>query len=196
MNGIEKITARIEQDARAEMEAALEQARHKAEEITLRYGAQAAAEAEKAAEAGRKAAQQRFERLEGAADMEAKKTILAAKQAAIEKAFEKAEETLLGLPDGEYADLLAKLAAGSAKSGRGEIILNSRDRDRVGADVVKKANQLLQGRGELTLADDVGEMEGGLVLRSGKVEVNCAFETQLRILRDTMAAEVAKVLFP
>ena len=114
----------------------------------------------------------------------------------LKKAFEKAEETLLGLPDGEYADLLAKLAAGSAKSGRGEIILNSRDRDRVGADVVKKANQLLQGRGELTLADDVGEMEGGLVLRSGKVEVNCAFETQLRILRDTMAAEVAKVLFP
>ena len=48
----------------------------------------------------------------------------------------------------------------------------------------------------LTLADEIREMDGGLILRDGKVEINCAFETQLRVLRETMAADVAKVLFP
>ena len=47
----------------------------------------------------------------------------------------------------------------------------------------------------LTLADETREMEGGLILRDGNVEVNCAFETQLRVLRETMAAEVAAILF-
>ena len=36
---------------------------------------------------------------------------------------------------------------------------------------------------------------GGLTLKDGKVEINCAFETQLRMLRETMAADVAKTLF-
>ena len=38
-------------------------------------------------------------------------------------------------------------------------------------------------------------MEGGLTLRDGNVEVNCAFETELRVLREDMAAEIAAILF-
>jgi len=33
------------------------------------------------------------------------------------------------------------------------------------------------------------------VLKRGAVEVNCAFATQLRLLRQTMAADVAAILF-
>ena len=47
----------------------------------------------------------------------------------------------------------------------------------------------------LTLSQETREMEGGLTLKDGKVEINCAFETQLRMLRETMAADVAKTLF-
>ena len=39
-------------------------------------------------------------------------------------------------------------------------------------------------------------MAGGLILRDGQVEVNCAFETQLRVLREEMTAEIAAILFP
>ena len=63
------------------------------------------------------------------------------------------------------------------------------------AKVVTGANALLQGTAMLTLADETREMEGGLILRDGNVEVNCAFETQLRVLRETMAADVAAILF-
>ena len=47
----------------------------------------------------------------------------------------------------------------------------------------------------LTLAGETREMEGGLTLRDGNVEVNCAFETELRVLREEMTAEVAAILF-
>ena len=63
------------------------------------------------------------------------------------------------------------------------------------AKVVTGANALLQGTAMLTLADETREMEGGLILRDGNVEVNCAFETQLRVLRETMAADIAAILF-
>lgn len=227
MKGIEKITARIEADAQAEVEEILRSAREKAEEIRAGYEAQAQAEAADAAQSREKAAQQRLERLEGAAEMEAKRQTLAAKQACIDETFAKAQADLLALPEEKYAELLAKLAVKAAKTGREEIILSSRDRERVGTKVVAKANAmlaksvapnlpeelkeskagsviakvvtganaLLQGTAMLTLADETREMEGGLILRDGNVEVNCAFETQLRVLRETMAADIAAILF-
>ena len=129
--------------------------------------------------------------------------------------------------DEESRQLLAKLAAGAAKTGKEEIILNANDRDRVGELVVSKANAILaaasapgvaetlkgskagdllskvvtganaliQGTALLTLSKETADIDGGLILRSGSVEVNCAFETQLRMLREEMAAQVAGILF-
>ena len=80
-------------------------------------------------------------------------------------------------------------AAGkAAKSGgkAGEIL----------SKVVTGASALLQGTAMLTLSGETREMAGGLILRDGQVEVNCAFETQLRVLREEMTAEIAAILFP
>ena len=227
MNGIEKITARIQQDAGAELKAIRAQAEEQAAQIRSQYEAQAKAEAEKAAESCRQAAQQQLERLEGAAEMEAKTRLLTAKQACIDRAFERAREHLLSMPEAEYVELLAKLAARSAATGREEIVLNARDRSAVGQKVAARANQLLaqaaapdlpeelkaskaggiltkvvtganallQGTAMLTLAADTAEIQGGLILRDGQVEVNCAFETQLRLLRESLAGQVAQILF-
>lgn len=38
-------------------------------------------------------------------------------------------------------------------------------------------------------------MAGGLILKDGNVEINCSFEAQLRALRESMAAEIAGILF-
>ena len=61
--------------------------------------------------------------------------------------------------------------------------------------VVTGANALIQGTALLTLSGEPREIAGGLILLDGNVEINCAFETQLRVLRDSMAAEVAAILF-
>ncbi len=228
MNGIEKITARIQTDMKAEVEEILKNAETKAAEIRAEYEAKAKAEAETAADAHREAAARQKERLESAAKMDAKKELLAAKQACLDEAFEKARKKLLNLSEDDYVDLLAHLVVKSVKTGREELIFNARDKERVGAKVVAKANAMLtaaanpdtskeekkgrkvgnfiakvvnsasalmQGTAMLTLAEETREMEGGVTLRDGNVEVNCAFETQLRILRNNMAAEIAAILF-
>ena len=126
--------------------------------------------------------------------MEAKKRLLATKQDCLNAAFDKAQAELLALPDGEYAQLLAKMAVKASKTGKEEILLNAKDLKRVGTQVVEKANALKKGAA-LTLSKETRDMAGGLMLRDGNVEVNCAFETQLRVLREEMAAQVAEILF-
>ena len=194
MNGIEKITARIETDTKAEVNKILQEAQEKAGALRGDYQARAEAEAKAAAQSGQEAAQRQGERLESAAHMEAKKQLLFAKQACLDEAFARAQKKLNALPDEEYADLLARMAVKAAKTGREEILLSAKDHKRVGALVVSKANALLQGSA-LTLSGETREMDGGLILRDGQVEVNCAFETQLRVLREDMTAEVAAILF-
>ena len=194
MNGIEKITARIETDAKGEIAEILREGEAKAAQIRASYQTQADLAVKAAAAAGKEAAQRQAERLESAAQMEAKKMLLAAKQSCLNEAFQKAHKDLLSMPDDKYAALLAKIAAKASRSGREEIILSARDSKRVGAQVVEKANALVKG-GKLTLSGETREMDGGLILKDGQVEVNCAFETQLRVLREDMTAEVAAILF-
>ncbi len=195
MKGIEKITARIEADAGAETAQILREAEERAAQVRADYEAQAASQSAAAKAAGQEAAQRQAQRLESAAQMEAKKRMLAAKQACVDEAFARAQKKLMDLPDKEYAGLLAKMAVQVSKTGKEEILLNARDRQRVGQQVVAQANALLGKRGALTLSGETRDMEGGLTLRDGKVEVNCAFETRLRFLREEMAAQVAGILF-
>lgn len=228
MKGLEKITARIEQDSHAEIEAVLRQADEAAAAVRSQYADEAAAASAKADGEAARVARERLERLESAARMEERSMVLSAKQALIDRAFAQAAQQLLELPQEEYTELLAKLAARSAKTGREEILLNSRDREAVGAKVAAQANQLLaqgaapelpeemksspagklldklvtgasallQGTAMLTLSRETRPMAGGVILRDGNVEVNCAFETLLRLLREEMTAQVAGVLFP
>ena len=179
MKGIEKITARIENDGRAETSQMLKEAEDKAAAVLAEYKAKAEAETAAAVEAGKAAAQRQAERLESAAHMEAKKQCLAAKQACLDEAFQKAQ----------------KMAVKASATGKEEVLLNAKDQKRVGEQVVAKANELLRRKGKLTLAEDTRPMEGGLTLRSGSVEINCAFETELRVLRENMASEIAAILF-
>ena len=206
MNGIEKITARIQEDAKADCAALLREAMDRAGAIQAKYEEQARTETAAAAEKAKSAAVARLERLEGAAQMDAKKLLLGAKQACIEEAFAQAQADLLALPEGEYVSLLARIAVKASQTGREELIFSPKDREKVGAKVVAEAlkevgsavaaaaSQIKTGTA-FTLASDTREMAGGVILRDGSIEINCAFETQLRLLRDSMAGEVAGILF-
>ena len=77
MNGIEKITARIDADTQAEIDRILAAANAQAEAIGAKYRAQAAAEDADLLAKGQKAAEEREERLVSAAQMEARKSLLA-----------------------------------------------------------------------------------------------------------------------
>ena len=227
MNGIEKITARIEEDGRAENEALLAQARAEAADIAAKYQAQAQAEADEILAQGRRNAGERAKHLDSMAQMECRKAVLRAKQDVIEEAFQAAHKKLLGLPTEKYVALLADLAASASTTGREKLIFSPSHRAQVGKAVVTAANKklaeavapklpdevtetkagavldkvvsgasaLLNGTGMLTLAEETRPMDGGFILSDGAVEVNCTFDTLIRLQRGALAGEVAKVLF-
>ena len=194
MNGIEKITARIAEDGKAENDALLAQARAQAAEIAARYQAEAKAAADEVLEQGRKNAEARARHLDSTAQMECRKAVLAAKQDVIEEAFQAAHKKLLDLPQAEYVTFLAGLAAKASVTGREKLIFSANDRAQVGKDVVAAANKKVAA-GELTLAEETRPMDGGFILSDGAVEVNCTFDTLIRLQRGALAGEVAKVLF-
>ena len=204
MNGIEKITGQIDADVQKEIDAALDQARARAQEIEDRYASQAQTQAEAIRRKGEQDAALRQERLVDVAKLEARKTILAAKQELVGQAFDLALKKLLELPDQEYISLLAKLAVSASRTGREQVILSQKDRSRYGKQAVTMANDMLakkagpraaQTDGMLTLAEESRPMAGGLILRDGKVETNCSFEVLIHLQRDALSAEVARALF-
>ena len=178
----------------AEIAAIRAEARRQADEITARYEAQAKREAEEIAARGRRSAEERQARLASVAQLDARKLELAAKQEMLAKAYDRAMERLTRLPDEEYVGLLAGLAAEASSTGREEVILSQKDRARYGKQVVTQANERL-GDGHLTLSVQTRPIRGGLILSDGDVEVNCTFETLVRLLRGEMDRTVVEVLF-
>ena len=194
MDGIEKITGRIAADGAQEAQAILDEARAQAEAITARYEAQAQRESEEILARGRRNADERVERLASVAQLDARKLELAAKQEMLSKAYDLALEQLVNLPDKEYVKLLADLAVKASVTGKEAVIFSQKDRTRYGKQVVTQANERLKD-GHLTLSEQTRNIKGGLILADGDVEVNCTFETLVRLQRGTLEREVAGVLF-
>ena len=194
MNGIEKITKRIEAQAQAEIDRILAEAKERADEIHAQAEAQAEAERVALTARNEKVAAEREERLVGAAQMEAKKIVLAARQEQLEKAYAKALETLCSMPDEQYTKTLAALLEQAAPDGKGSVIFAPDVKERIGTATVALANEKLKG--SLTLAEETRPMQGGFILSKGNVEVNCTFETLVRLQKAETAGAVLKKLFP
>lgn len=193
MNGIEKITARIEADAQAEIEHMLREARAEAEHRISSYQTQADTEAAELARRNESNAVEREERLVSAAQMEVRKDCLAVKQEMIEKAYELALEKLHTLPKERYTEVLTTLLLKASSTGREEVIFSPEDQKQVGKVVLEKANACGT---HLTLSDETRPIRGGFILRDDRVEVNCTFETLVRLQKAETAGAVAKQLFP
>ncbi|MCD8368708.1 MAG: V-type ATP synthase subunit E [Clostridiales bacterium] len=195
MTGIEKITQRIDADAQAEVNAILSRAQEQADATAQRYQAEADKVSAEVLAKGEADAREREERLCSAAEMRSKQLLLKTRQEMLDEAFRLALEQLQSLPPAEMTELLAKLAAQASSSGTEQVVLDEATRVQCGPQVVARANELLGGRGRLSLAPEAGRFQGGLVLSDGGVEVNCAFPTLVRLARNQTAGEVAKVLF-
>ena len=61
-----------------------------------------------------------------------------------------------------------------------------------------EANRLRTEAGKtgfLTLSGETADIDGGLLLRDTASEVNCTFETLLRLSREELAGQAAAILF-
>ena len=187
MNGIDRITDRIEADAREQAKAIIAEAEAKCAEIRKENEKKAQERYLQLIRNGTKDCESGLERRKSAAEMDAKKSVLALKQDCVAEAFDMAKRRLADMPEDSYVGFLASLAASAAADGSGEIVLSARDRERCGKAVLERANAALAAKGltpALTLAADSREISGGLILRQGGVEVNCSIEALVEALKD------------
>ena len=193
MNGIERILQRIQSEAKTEIDEILKKAREEADAIQNRYQMQAENESAELNLKKQKAAEEQEERLISVAQMESRKIILATKQEMVEKAYALALEKLCSMPEEQRISVLADLLVRASSSGREEVIFSPEDQPRVGKAAVKAANDA-SGK-QLTLSSQTRPIKGGFILKDGNIEMNCTFDTLVRLQKTGTAGMVAKKLF-
>ena len=193
MNGMEKITARMEADAARSLKALSEQTERELSE--LRQESEKRAEQERIAASQRsdQTAKERYERLCSAAEMETRKMVLAARQEVLGETYVRALEILCSMPCEDYLALLIKLLRAAGGKGDEAIALSAKDRDAIGQALVERANRELNAH--YTLAASAADIRAGLVLVSPECDVNCSFETLLALSRERTERGAAKLLF-
>ena len=198
MNGIEKIIGRIESDTRSELDALSARTDEQVKSISEGYAYVAQQAYFTTCSNGKKAAETRLARMASADSLAAKQALLATKQALLDETFACALDKLCALPEQEQCDLLVKLAVDGCTTGREELVFSAPDRARYGKKVVIAANEALEKAGKtanLTLSESSRDMCGVVYVKNGNIENNCSFEMILRLLREQLAAETAKLLF-
>lgn len=193
MNGMEKITARMKEDAARSLSELNAQTEQELRRIREESAARAEKERETADERAHLAAQERYERLCSAAEMETRKLTLSAKQKVLAETYDRALEILCSMPREEYLSLLVRLLKAAGGKGDEKIALSAKDRDEIGETLVERANKELNAH--YTLAGEAADIRAGLVLISEECDVNCSFETLLALSREKTERGAAKLLF-
>ena len=193
MNGMEKITARMKEDAARSLSELNAQTEQELRRIREESAARAEKERETAGGHAHLAAQERYERLCSAAEMETRKLTLSAKQEVLAETYDRALEILCSMPREEYLSLLVHLLKAAGGKGDEKIALSAKDRDEIGETLVEQANKELNAH--YTLAGEAADIRAGLVLISEECDVNCSFETLLALSREKTERGAAKLLF-
>ena len=167
MNGMEKITARMKEDAAR----SLSELNAQTEQELRRIREESAARAE----------------------METRKLPLSAKQKVLAETYDRALEILCSMPREEYLSLLVRLLKAAGGKGDEKIALSAKDRDEIGETLVERANKELNAH--YSLAGEAADIRAGLVLISKECDVNCSFETILALSREKTERGAAKLLF-
>ncbi len=192
MKGTDKIIAHIEADAQAQAEAILKEAHDKCEAVKAKYEEQAARLYSDKIRDGVKVCQDDEDSALRISRMEARKSVLSVKQEMVEKSFGLATQKIVSLPDEQYVAFLAGLVKKAGPSGDEEIILNARDRERIGKLLLAAVNA---DGAKMTISEETRDLTGGLILRRGSIETNCGVELLVELCRGEMSAKLADVLF-
>ncbi len=195
MTGLEKIIKEIRDEAAAEATQTVDKAKAEAKEILAAAKAESDAKvAQIEASATQQAADIEQSR-DSALVLQRRQQTLSAKQEVLAETLQKALNSLYNLPEGEYFDLVVKLACKSAANGEGEMMLNKNDLARLPSGFEKKLAGALPSGSSLKIAKEACPIDGGFVLRYGDVEENCSFEAMFNARADEFSDLVRGTLF-
>lgn len=223
MTGLSKITDKILDEARRDAAAKLAEADAEVARISAEYAEKANNITAAANAAAKSEAAEIAQRARSGEKTLRKNALLQTQSEMIDRAFAVARKEVAELEGEARLDLLTGLLCAclwseyDAEKQREalygadeeqdepfiyEVLLNARDRDKLGARLMESFKRRIVGKdmGDLPervrLSSDAADIEGGLVLRRGSVEINNSVEAIFSYLRPRLEAEVAKILFP
>ena len=104
-------------------------------------------------------------------------SILRAKQQVIEQAIDKARESIAGLNDEEYFNVLEKLLRKNGQQGKGKIYFSKKDLDRIPNGFEDRVKEIVtENQGELVIDKEPANIKDGFVLVYGEIEENCTLK--------------------
>jgi V/A-type H+-transporting ATPase subunit E len=131
-----------------------------------------------------------------AARMEIAMEFLAEKRKILDEVFSRARRQLQNLPDDQYRNLVSKLLLESVQTGHEEVVVDKNE-NRIDQQLIELANQKLgsAGKGNLRLSQEKQDIDGGFILRSGRIKTNVSFDVLFQRARKELEIELAKDLF-
>lgn len=195
MTGIEKIVNTINENAEREARQIIEEARSQADIILANALSEVRSQSATVIAETKSECGEIERRAVSMAGLEVRKMRLEIKQKMIGQAFDSALKQMSEMPANDYIKFLALSAINTAEDGA-ELIFSAADREAYGKAITDAVNRALSDRGiKVTLSDETRNIPGGLIIRNGRVEINCALDTLIAYKREELSAEAAKLLF-
>lgn len=219
MTGIEKVTAKILSDARADADAILAKADETCAVVQAEYAARTKAEQDKLEEHANRECEALITRAKSSANMAKRNVVLESRAALVSEAYATAEKEIRELPVEEYLDLLVKMLKGALlrqlesereslelygediKPEKYEVLLNRNDKEMFGTRLLETIKRTQVGKISMSVLDRVelsnqaAKIDGGLVLRCGDMEISCALGMLMAQVRRATEVKVSRTLF-
>ena len=192
----EQVVSKILSEARAEAEKITGQAKSKAEKLSSELAEELSAYKKATEELAVKEAQDKRERMLAGARMDNRKADLTCKVGVLNEVFAEAKEKINSLGDKEYRELMEQLMLKSVETGDEEVIVGKNEK-RIDHEFVKQINRKLGSgfKGNLRLGTEKADIDGGFILRRGKVQINVSTDVLLDRIREELEIELATELF-
>ncbi|MCK4680898.1 V-type ATP synthase subunit E [bacterium] len=139
-------------------------------------------------------AQEERNRITTLARLAARRELLDEKQALVDRVFDEAGDRIVAMEPSEYRKFITGLLLSTVESGDEEVLIGETE-SRLDQAFLDSVSKKLGKGGGLKLASERRPIAAGFILRSGRVETNCALSTILRDARETLETEVAAILF-
>ena len=220
MTGLSKITDKILDEARKDAEARLAEADAECARINAEYKEKTDKTVKSLNAAAKAEAEEIVSRMRSGEAAMRKNTLLKTQGEMIDRAFEIAEKELASLSGDERVEFLTGLltalisAEWEAEQSRDEIygdegeaeriyevMLNPKDREHHGKTIISNFKRRIVGKelgdiaSRVVLSDKTVDIDGGIVVKMGSIEINSSVHTLVASLRSSYEAKVAKILF-
>lgn len=190
---IEDITAVIIREAEQESAMMFERAQTACREAVSEAELKAEAIIREAERNGAAEKQNIIARRKSVAYIDGRKMMLSVKQRMISDCFADAAGSLSSAGRERYLSFLVQMVKQTGERS-GILILNSADSSDIGAELIKRLEQDIDGA-DFMIHDRPGDMSGGFILRRGQVSVSCTADDLADEARENLACDVAEILF-